>query len=195
MKRFCLALTIALAASSLAAADDIAPDRVIGGAVGDWNRDGNPDLALLVAPASDDDKIGIYIYLRDKTHLLLTLAASAPDTVAGNSSLDSLVGQDPTISALPNGSIGVHSENSGVGRDRWEETLTIAYRNAAFVVAGFAYSHNDTLEPDNGGSCDYNVLSGKVSRNGKDAKIAAKTVKISDWTDALGMAACGISDS
>jgi hypothetical protein len=194
MKSLSLALVAAFAAASAAMADDIAPDRIIGGAVGDWNRDGNPDLALLVAPASEDDETGIYIYLRDKEHLLLTLAASAPNKVAGNTSLGSLVGQDPTISALPNGSIAVHSENSGVGRDRWAETLTIAYRNAAFVVAGFTYSHNDTLEPDNGGTCDYNVLSGKVSNNGKDRKIEAKTVKIADWADTLGMTACGIRD-
>jgi hypothetical protein len=194
MQRMVLMLATILALTASAAAEDIAPERILAAAVGDWDKDGNPDLALLVAPKSDDDMIGIYIYLRDKDHTLLKLAAAALGKVAGNASLGSLVGQDPTISALPNGSIAVHSENSGVGRDRWEQTLTIAYRNAAFIVAGFTYSHNDTLEPDNGGACDYNVLSGKVSRNGKNSKIEAKTVKIGDWADALGMTACGITD-
>jgi hypothetical protein len=194
MKSIALALFAALSAASSAAAQEIAPKQIIGAAVGDWNKDGNPDLALLVAPVDEDDNIGIYIYLRDKDHLLLSLAASAPNKVAGNASLDSLVGQDPTLSALPNGSIAVHSENSGVGRDRWEQTLTIAYRNAAFVVAGFTYSHYDTLDPDHNGSCDYNVLSGKVSSSGKDSKVEARTVAVADWADAIGTKACGIKD-
>ena len=194
MKSIALALFAALSVASSAAAQEIAPKQIIGAAVGDWNKDGNPDLALLVAPGDEDDNIGIYIYLRDKDHLLLSLAASAPNKVAGNASLDILVGQDPTLLALPNGSIAVHSENSGVGRDRWEQTLTIAYRNAAFVVAGFTYSHYDTLDPDHNGSCDYNVLSGKVSSSGKDSKVEARTVAVADWADAIGTKACGIKD-
>jgi hypothetical protein len=194
MKSIAVALAAALAVASSAAAQEIAPKRIIGAAVGDWNKDGNPDLALLVAPEDENDNIGIYIYLRDKDHLLLSLAAAAPNKVVGNASLDSLVGQDPTLSALPNGSIAVHSENSGVGRDRWEQTLTIAYRNAAFVVAGFTYSHYDTLDPDHNGSCDYNVLSGKVSSSGKDSKVEPRTVAVADWADAIGTRACGIKD-
>lgn len=194
MKSFALALVVALATASGATAEELAPERIIGAAIGDWNRDGNADLALLVAPKSDEEDIGIYLYLRDKDHLLLSLAASAPNKVVGNASLDSLYGQDPTISALPTGSIAVHSENSGVGRDRWEQTLTIAYRNGAFVVAGFTYSQYDTLDPDHNGACDYNVLSGRVSSDGKDNKVEAKTLAVADWDDAIGRKACGITD-
>lgn len=194
MKRFSLILLITLAAASNALAEDISPERIIGAAVGDWDKDGNSDLALLVAPKTDDDTIGIYIYLRDKDHTLLKLAAVAPNKVSGNFSTDSVVGQDPTVSAVPNGSIAVHSENSSVGRDRWEQTLTIAYRNSSFVVAGFTYSDHDTLDPKSGGSCDYNVLSGKISSKGKDSKVEAKTIKIADWDDTLAMTACGIQN-
>lgn len=193
MKSLAWALVITLSAISSAAAGDIDPNRIIGAATGDWNKDGNQDLALLVAPKDEAEDIGIYIYLRDKEHLLLRLAATAPQKVVGNSNLDGLYGQDPTIAALPSGSIAVHSENSGIGRDRWEQTLTLAYRNGAFVVAGFTYSHYDTLDPDNNGTCDYNVLSGKVSSGGKDRKAEVKTVAIGDWTDEFGMKACGIS--
>ena len=194
MKRLALALVATLAATTTAWADEIAPERIIAAATGDWNKDGNQDLALLVAPKDEDENIGLYIYLRDKEHLLLKLAASAPDKVVGNSNIEGMFGQDPAISALPSGSIAVHSENSGIGRDRWEQTLTIAYRNASFVVAGFTYSHYDTLDPDAGGSCDYNVLTGKVTNNGKDRKVDARTIAIVDWTDDAGTKACGISN-
>ena len=147
-----------------------------------------------MAPKDGDDNIGIDIYLRDSDHTLLKLATSAPNTVVGNFSLDGLVGQDPTISALPNGSIAVHSENSSIGRDRWEQTLTIAYRDAAFVVAGFTYSYRDTLEPKDAGACDYNVLSSRITRDGTDRKVEAKTIAIAGWADALGTQACGIRD-
>jgi hypothetical protein len=30
-----------------------------------------------------------------------------------------------------------------IGRSRWEQTLTIAYRNDQFVVAGYTYSYYD----------------------------------------------------
>ncbi|WFS23846.1 MULTISPECIES: hypothetical protein [Rhizobium] len=194
MKNLALALVGAALCVSSAFAGDIAPEKIIGAAIGDWNRDGNADLALLIAPEDDGDDIGIYIYVRDREHLLLHLAAAAPNKVSGNTSLDGMFGRDAGISTLPNGSISVHSENSGGGRDRWEQTLTIAYRNATFVVAGFTYTHHDTLDPDNSGTCDYNVLSGKVSSGGKERKVDARTVAVADWADQTAMDACGIRD-
>ncbi len=194
MKRLALALVATLASISCATAGDIDPQRIIAGATGDWDKDGHQDLALLVAPADETDDIGIYIYLRDNEHLLLKLAATAPGKVVGNTRLDGMYGQDPSITALPTESIAVHSENTGVGRDHWEQTMTIAYRNAAFVVAGFTYTHYDTLDPDNNGTCDYNVLSGKVSNDGKDRKVDPQTIDVAHWTDERGRKACGIRD-
>ncbi|WFR96506.1 hypothetical protein [Rhizobium tumorigenes] len=193
MKNLALSLLGAALCVSSAFAGDIAPEKIIGAAIGDWNRDGNADLALLITPEEDGDDIGIDIYLRDKEHLLLHLAAAAPNKVSGNTSLNGMFGRDAGISAQPNGSISVHSENSGGGRDRWEQTLTIAYRNATFVVAGFTYTHHDTLDPDNSGTCD-NVLSGKVSSGGKERKVDARTVAVADLADQPALDACGIRD-
>lgn len=192
MRRTIVTALLSLAAFNLAHAEDIAPERVLDGATGDWNKDGRQDLALLVAPKSGDEDIGIYIYLRDGDHDLLRLAAGAPGKVSGNADLDGLVGRDPTIKALPNGSIAIHSQNDAVGRDRWEQTLTLAYRNNTFVVAGYTYSYNDTLDPKHNGSCDYNVLTGKVS-GGNGAKAEAKTIEIKNWQDDIGQKACGLN--
>ncbi len=188
------AFTLALLATTAQAKDAIAPDRIIDAAIGDWNKDGKPDLALLVASAPGDDAdnpIGIYIYLRGSEHLLLTLAASAPHKVWGTVGPDGMVGQEPSIAALPNGSIAVTSQNDSVGRDRWQQTLTLAYRNNSFIVAGYTYAYRDTLEPDSSYSCDYNVLTGKATKSGKDLKAEARTVSIQDWQDDFGQKVCG----
>ncbi|KQV31753.1 hypothetical protein ASC97_18900 [Rhizobium sp. Root1203] len=193
MIRIVLTAVLSIAAGS-AFAEQIDPAKIIGGATGDWNHDGEADLALLVAPPAQGDDIGIYIYLRDKDHALLTLAAHAPGKVRGNGSLDGMFGQDPSIEALPSGSIAVHSQNSGIGRDRWEQTLTLAYRNEQFVVAGYTFSHYDTLDTSDNGACDYNVLTGKVTSNGRASKVDAKTISIAEWDDDVGQKACGRAD-
>jgi len=193
MKSLACALILLSLTTTARAEDAIAPGRIIDAAIGDWNKDGKPDLALLVAPSPDDqadNPIGIHIYLRDDEHSLLKLAASAPNKIWGSVEPGGIVGQEPSISALPNGSIAIVSQNDAIGRDRWTQTLTLAYRNNNFVVAGYTYDSRDTLEPDNSHSCDYNVLTGKVTKDGKALKADAKTVTIQNWQDDLGQKAC-----
>ncbi|SCB23285.1 hypothetical protein [Rhizobium multihospitium] len=193
MKSLACALILLLTATAAQAEDANAPGRIVDAAIGDWNKDGKPDLALLVAPGKPDEtSIGIYIYLRDSEHSLLQLAASAPDKIWGRAGADGIYGQEPSIAALPNGSIAITSQNDAIGRDRWHQTLTLAYRNNGFVVAGYTYDARDTLEPDNSHSCDYNVLTGKVTKDGKTLKGDAKTVNIQDWQDDIGEKACEI---
>ncbi|NTI21839.1 hypothetical protein G6M87_08110 [Rhizobium rhizogenes] len=197
MKPLAVAALISISAATAAATETaVAPGRIVDAAIGDWNKDGKPDLALLVAPAPDDQadsSIGIYIYLRDGEHSLLRLAAAAPNKVWGSTEPDGIFGQEPSMKALPNGSLAVTSQNDAIGRDRWEQTLTLALRNNAFVVAGYTYVYRDTLNPDGGYSCDYNVLTGKATKGGKDLKTEGKTVKIEDWEDDLGQKGCGVS--
>ncbi|GES51954.1 hypothetical protein FBZ99_101721 [Rhizobium sp. ERR 1071] len=193
MKSLACALAILLTATAAQAENTSAPERIVDAAIGDWNKDGKPDLAILVAPPADkqaETSIGIYIYLRDNEHSLLQLAASAPDKIWGRAS--GVYGQEPSIAALPNGSIAITSQNDAIGRDRWHQTLTLAYRNNGFVVAGYTYDARDTLEPDNSQTCDYNVLTGKVTKGSKTLKTDAKTINIQDWQDEIGEKACGL---
>jgi hypothetical protein len=193
MKSLGCVVILLLAATTAHAEDTIAPGRIIDAAIGDWNKDGKPDLALLVAPAPDkpdETSIGIYIYLRDSEHSLLQLVASAPDKIWGRAGADGIYGQEPSIAALPSGSIAITSQNDAIGRDRWHQTLTLAYRNNSFVVAGYTYESRDTLEPDNSHNCDYNVLTGKVTKDGKTLKADARTISIQDWQDEVGQKAC-----
>lgn len=185
-------LTAALLSAQAAVASDAGPARIVDAAVGDWNGDGKPDLAVLAEAAADaeDDQLGIYIYLRDD-HDLLRLAASAPGKIWGSTAIDGIYGQEPSIKAAGKSSIAVHSQNSAIGRDRWEQTLTLAYRNGQFVVAGYTYSDYDTLDPDAGGTCDYNALTGKLQKGGKDQTSEPRVIAITDWKDETGQSICG----
>lgn len=167
-------------------------ERIVSGAAGDWNKDGATDLALLVAPGSEDEDIGIYLYVTENDRPLLKLVAAAPDKIWGNTRLDGFYGQEPSIVARPNGSIAVMSQNSSIGRNRWEKTLTIAYREGRFIVAGYTYAYRDTLDPDAGGLCDYNVMTGKLKSDETARSVDPRTVSIEDWADEIGSKACGM---
>ncbi len=51
--------------------------------------------------------------------------------------------------------------NESIGRDRWHQTLTVAWRGNAFVLAGYTYEWYDTLNVSENGKCDANLLNGK----------------------------------
>jgi hypothetical protein len=190
MRRFIFAAALLSAHAAFGA--DFDPARIVDAAIGDWNGDGKPDLALLAEAAddADDDQLGIYIYLRDD-HDLLRLATSAPGKIWGTTVPEGIYGQEPSVKAAGKSSIAIHTQNSAIGRDRWEQILTLAYRNNQFVIAGYTYSHYDTLDPDGGGTCDYNALTGKLQKDGKDVKAEPRTIAIADWKDETGQSICG----
>ena len=71
------------------------------------------------------------------------------------------IGQRPDLALAENGAVQVISKNQAIGRDRWELTLTLAYRNEAYRIAGLTFRWRDTLDPDNWGVCDLNLLTGR----------------------------------
>lgn len=192
IRQFFSWVAVGLLPAASVLAQSFPAEQIIAGASGDWNKDGATDLALLVAPGSDDEVVGIYLYITESDRGLLRLVTAAPDKVWGNTRLDGLYGRDPAITALANGSIAVMSQNSTIGRDRWEKTLTLAYREGRFIVAGYTYSYYDTIDNDSG-SCDYNVVTGKLTRDETARSVAPRTVSIEDWTDEIGSTACGHS--
>jgi hypothetical protein len=181
---------LGLSATAAQAADAIAPDRIVFAATGDWDKDGSSDLAMLVAPAKDaDEDHAVYIYLNDGDTGRLKLKTVVPNKVWGDLTM---AGRAPSITALENGSILITTHNDSVGRDRWEQKLTIAYRNFDFVVAGYTYTSYDTLDPDNTSECDLNVLTGKGKSSGKPVATKGEIVLLKDWSDDRGQKVCGI---
>jgi hypothetical protein len=180
---------LSLSATAAQAADAIDPDRIVFAATGDWDKDGSSDLAMLVAPAegSGEDDHAVYIYLDDGDTGGLKLKTVVPNKVWGDLTM---TGRAPSITALANGSILITTHNDSVGRDRWEQKLTVAYRNFDFVVAGYTYTSYDTLNPDNTSDCDFNVLTGKGKLNGKPVAVSGKLIFLKDWNDETGQEAC-----
>lgn len=69
-------------------------------------------------------------------------------------------GMAPSLEQAPNGSLLLHSEQTGIGRYPWTQTLTLAFREGEFLVAGFSYSTYDRALGHNFG-CDLNLLTGR----------------------------------
>jgi hypothetical protein len=196
MKRIILGLALSLGAGA-AWADPIDENGIVAAATGDWNKDDRQDLVLLTRGDPDMD---LRFFIQDEKQFLKPVAV-ARNKVWGNAGPDSMVGQEPDIKALPNGSIQVITRNDTIGRDRWSQTLTLAYRNSDFAVAGFTYSWYDTLNLDSIGNCDLNVLTGKGKASLPDGKGGFKDVKVSvapafvpiqEWSDESAVKTCGI---
>lgn len=197
MKILVAGLALALSAAA-AFADPIDTNNIVAAVTGDFNKDGAPDLALLIRGDGDMD---LRFFLEAENGKYLRDAGVAAHKVWGTAEPDGFVGQEPDIKAMPNGSIQVITRNDAIGRNRWNQTLTIAYRNTDFIVAGFTYSYYDTLDPNSSGDCDLNVLTGKGTANVPDGKGGTRKVAVSaapqfiafkDWPDDGGMKACGI---
>lgn len=97
------------------------------------------------------------------------------------------IGQEPSLSVNASGSVLVTSQNESVGRNRWVQTLTIAYRSGAYRVAGYTYGYYDTLDLQATGSCDLNLLNAKgfVSvQNGAQQAIQHQlgAMPIAEWS-------------
>jgi hypothetical protein len=197
MKILVAGLFLALSAG-VAFADPIDTNNIVAAVSGDFNKDGAQDLALLIRGDGDMD---LRFFLQDKDGFYLKPAGAALRKVWGTAQPDGMMGQEPELKALPNGSIQVITKNEGMGRDRWHQTLTLAYRNTDFIVAGFTYSYYDTLDETRNGDCDLNVLTGKGVANTPDGKGGSKKIAVAttpqfipfkDWPDDGGMKACRI---
>ena len=179
-----------LSSSSLAdtpATHRIDPAKVLSVVTSDWNDDGGMDRAVLVEPsAPDEDDAGLYLYLSGESPNDLKLALFKPNFIWSGS----LWGTLPSLALNKAKSLEIRSMNEGIGRHRWSRTLTVAYRNKAFVVAGYTYQAYDTLSPDSALQCDINLLTGKGIKNDQPVKIAPSVVTLADWSEQSAPAIC-----
>jgi hypothetical protein len=137
----------------------------------DLNGDFYPDRVVLFQTDEGTAKVDFFIR-SDDTNTLVYAATLAEPIWSG-----AMYGTTPGLDLNEAGSILVNSENSAIGRNRWEQIITIAYRNDALRVVGYTYNWYDTLDLDNSGQCDVNYLSGKASLKLGDA--AKKWVDLS----------------
>ena len=149
----------------------------------DIDNDGKMDRAVLVGnPSSGNGDLTIYLD-------------------AGTGTLDpsrkpSILKKDLTDTRITGfegkGRSLVVTYGCGGCSNDYETTLTVVYRGAKFLVAGYTYSWDTRT---GSGTCDVNFLTGKgtMSRNlGKSRTIKGSfaPIALADWSDAKRPKAC-----
>jgi hypothetical protein len=119
------------------------------------------------------------VYLSESSHTM-RLAVSKKNIAWRGT----MWGTQPALEITGRGSLVITSGNEAIGRNRWTQKLTVAYRDNAFIVAGYTYTERDTLAPGSHSSCDINFLTGRGVRNKKPFRIPAKTIALTDWSEA-----------
>lgn len=88
-----------------------------------------------------------------------------------------LWGMSPRLEQAGNGSLLVQSEQTGVGRQPWSQTLTLAWRDGAFIVAGLTWQGHDRLTGSSA-DCDVNLVTGDYRATGRRADPATGTERV-----------------
>lgn len=88
-----------------------------------------------------------------------------------------------SLEAMDNGSFKILIDHSGAGRSASLREYTVSYRHNRFVLSGVTVSEYDRLDPELGGSCDINLLTGEGERNSKAirVKIEKKDLSVADY--------------
>lgn len=165
---------VAMLAAASAYAADAGP--VLAEVATDLNGDGTPDRAVLTGAEMD---VGLAVHLSTNGRL-------PADPTVHNPAIGwqgGMAGQKPELSVNARGSLVAVFQNDSVGRHRWRQQLTIAWRKGALVVAGYTYIARDTLDPNYSKNCDINFLSGKGTRNGKPVTVPANPAAVTSWSE------------
>lgn len=167
--------------STVSCAENPGFERVLSAVTLSFDAHSGVDRAVLVENL--EDGADLYIYLGVDS--ARTDAPKRPALVKKNAAWSgSMWGTRPSLAVSDKGSLLIRSANEAVGRGRWSQTLTIAYRGGHFVVAGIRRQESDTLNPKAGGSCDLNLLTGAGLRNRLPADTKFPAMKLAEWSDA-----------
>jgi hypothetical protein len=156
----------------------INPSNVLSVVTSEWNNDASFDRAILASSGSESDETELFIYLSDSLKESMKLSVHKKNIAWRGG----LWGTQPSLETNKRGSLIVISGNEAIGRDRWTQKLTIAYRNNVFLVVGYTYVAHDTLNPNYELNCDVNLFNGKGIKNGKRFRSSARAVAVIDWS-------------
>jgi len=181
-----LAATPALAAPRPAAPPAVPPAKVVSATSGSWTPDGSVGRAVLIDDP-DNSSVDLAIYSGGAgSPTAMKLAAFAHDIASSGN----MAGNTAELRQTPKGALQVYSENTAVGRDKWERTMTLAFRKGRFVVAGVTMTSYDDLKPNSGVSCDLNYLSGVGKMGRKRLRISSGGIPVEKWTEDMIPTAC-----
>ena len=201
MKSLLLALVLLPTA---ALAEPIETQKIITAVTGDFNGDGAVDLAMVVE-TQPGNPMDIHFFLRDKEHNYLKPVEIVHEQILGEWNGYDRPGYEnsdtePELTMLPNGSIKFYLPAMPIGGQRTNMTLTIAWRNDAFIVAGVAYDYFQFQTDKIASSCDYDVLTGKGtsvktqddgSKVENTVSVEGRVVPFAEWDAGIALSACG----
>jgi hypothetical protein len=196
----CLAVILS---GSTVYAEPIETQKIITALSGDFNGDGVQDLAMIVE-TEPSDPMDMHFFLGRPERFYLQPVEVVRGQIDGEWNGYDRPGYEnsdtePSLSLLPNGSIRLDIPALPMGGERTNQTITLAYRDKQFVVAGFAFEHNDLLHENIDSKCEYNVLtgkgvSGKRNMTGemveKPVAVAGQTIAFRDWNFSTAVNAC-----
>ncbi|NSX56673.1 hypothetical protein [Parasulfitobacter algicola] len=140
----------------------------------DLNEDGIvEDITLLYDENSDSADLKIQ-------------SAGQPDIIARNIAwVGQFMEQKPFLERLEDGSILVVSLNEAIHRIRWSISLELGYDDGRYVVTRYVYTYRDTLDLDNNGSCQLDLISGQGIRwtndVPKDIQTTMRAIPVMKW--------------
>ena len=135
------------------------------------------EQVILLASDSEPDRADLIILTDRRSGAAVPLLVARGIVFNG-----AMFGMSPSVSRSDGGSLLLNSEQTGIGRYPWSETLTLAWREGDFVVAGYSWS---TYDRALGGyaACDVNLLTGaftveaqrQVAETGADIPLMNET--------------------
>jgi hypothetical protein len=127
----------------------------------DFNQDGIEDVIKLHPAAPESDFNQLVISLSNKKEF---------DIISNSKLVYAHSNPGASLELLENGSFKIMIDHSGAGRSASLREYTISFRHGKFVLSGITVSEYDRIDPELGGSCDINFLTGEGERNSKPIK-------------------------
>ena len=129
---------------------------IIAAVAPNWNSAG----AFKAVLVRDPDDASLYLFDDPFDEIP---AAVLPQIVFSGS----MWGQIPWLEFDEGGALLVNSENMSVGRNRWQQTITIKRQNSGYFVTGYSYSAYDALDLDYSLDCTIDFETGSANRDGE----------------------------
>lgn len=148
--------------SRIPAQDEPVMDRQISA---DFNDDDSEDQVRLLPPGEGREYHLIEISLSDE---------KSSQKIRNEKLAYAFSNPGASLELLDNGSFKVIIDHSGAGRSASLREYTVSYREDKFVLSGITISEYDRIDPELGGSCDINLLTGDGERNGHAIKLPVK---------------------
>ncbi|MEO0544719.1 MAG: hypothetical protein AAFY99_12970 [Pseudomonadota bacterium] len=116
------------------------------------------DLAILIEPSAESDADYTLVILADAAGPGGSLGEIARFENAAWGGTGDIYGNRPSVAFTDAGSLQLRSGNDAIGRNRWQQTLTLVWRENTVILAGFTYFERDTLSENSEYGCDINLL-------------------------------------